>query len=137
MSADWVCIALVAVFWGGYPLVARLSGFGGPWGSLVLGSVAILPIAGTALAAGGWERPARGDLWPLLVAGLMQGVGLMAFVRVATGKLEASVAIPVSDVAMLIVTTVGAILFFQETLTAQKLAGLAFLVVGILLLRPA
>jgi len=67
----------------------------------------------------------------------MQGVGLMAFVRVATGKLEASVAIPVSDVAMLIVTTVGAILFFQETLTAQKLAGLAFLVVGILLLRPA
>jgi len=103
----------------------------------VLGSVAILPIAGTALAAGGWERPARGDLWPLLVAGLMQGVGLMAFVRVATGKLEASVAIPVSDVAMLIVTTVGAILFFQETLTAQKLAGLAFLVVGILLLRPA
>jgi len=137
MSADWVCIALVAVFWGGYPLVARLSGFGGPWGSLLLGSVAILPIAGTALAAGGWERPARGDLWPLLVAGLMQGVGLMAFVRVATGKLEASVAIPVSDVAMLIVTTVGAILFFQETLTAQKLAGLAFLVVGILLLRPA
>jgi len=137
MSADWVCIALVAVFWGGYPLVARLSSFGGPWGSLVLGSVAILPIAGTALAAGGWERPARGDLWPLLVAGLMQGVGLMAFVRVATGKLEASVAIPVSDVAMLIVTTVGAILFFQETLTAQKLAGLAFLVVGILLLRPA
>ena len=137
MSADWVCIALVAVFWGGYQLVARLSGFGGPWGSLVLGSVAILPIAGTALAAGGWERPARGDLWPLLVAGLMQGVGLMAFVRVATGKLEASVAIPVSDVAMLIVTTVGAILFFQETLTAQKLAGLAFLVVGILLLRPA
>jgi drug/metabolite transporter (DMT)-like permease len=137
MSADWVCIALVAVFWGGYPLVARLSSFGGPWGSLLLGSVAILPIAGTALAAGGWERPARGDLWPLLVAGLMQGVGLMAFVRVATGKLEASVAIPVSDVAMLIVTTVGAILFFQETLTAQKLAGLAFLVVGILLLRPA
>jgi len=132
MSADWVCIALVAVFWGGYPLVARLSSFGGPWGSLLLGSVAILPIAGTALAAGGWERPARGDLWPLLVAGLMQGVGLMAFVRVATGKLEASVAIPVSDVAMLIVTTVGAILFFQETLTA-----LAFLVVGILLLRPA
>jgi drug/metabolite transporter (DMT)-like permease len=137
MSFDWVCIALVAVFWGGYPLVARLSGFGGPWGSLLLGAVAVLPIAGTALAAGGPARPTRAELWPLLVAGLMQGVGLMAFVRVATGKLEASVSIPISDVAMLIVTTVGAILFFQETLTAQKLAGLACLVAGILLLRPA
>jgi len=38
---------------------------------------------------------------------------------------------------MLIVTTAGAILFFHEALSAQKLAGLAFLVVGILLLRNA
>jgi drug/metabolite transporter (DMT)-like permease len=137
MSADWICIALVAVFWGGYPLVARLSSFGGPLGSLVLGAVAIVPVAAAALATGSGERPTRAELWPLVVAGLMQGVGLMAFVRVATGKLEASVAIPISDVAMLIVTTVGAILFFQEALGPQKLAGLAFLVVGILLLRGA
>jgi len=137
MSAEWTCIALVALFWGGYPLVARLSSFGGPLGSLVLGAVAIVPVAVAALAAGSTARPTRADLWPLVVSGLMQGVGLMAFVRVATGKLDASVAIPISDVAMLIVTTAGAILFFHEALSAQKLAGLAFLVVGILLLRNA
>ena len=57
--------------------------------------------------------------------------------RVASGSLEASVAIPISDVAMLIVTALGAIAFFGEAVTAQKLAGLALLVTGIFLLRPA
>jgi multidrug transporter EmrE-like cation transporter len=61
----------------------------------------------------------------------------MAFVRVATSKLEASIAIPICDAAMLIVTTVGAIAFFHEALSAQKLVGLVLLVAGILvLIRP-
>ena len=67
----------------------------------------------------------------------MQGLGLIAFLRVAGGSLEASIAIPISDVAMLIVTAVGALIFFQEAVTVQKLAGLGLLVTGIALLRPA
>ncbi len=135
--AEWICIALIAVFWGGYPLVARLSSSGGPLGSLVLVLVSVLPIAGAVLVSGDRALPARGQLWPLLVAGVMQGVGLLAFVRLATGKLDASVAIPIADVGMLIVTTVGAILFFHEAVTLQKLAGLGLLFAGIFLLRPA
>jgi len=137
VSTELVCILLVAAFWGGYPLVARLSGFGGPLGTLVLGIVALVPPAAAAWLVGDTARPTRGELWPLVVAGLMQGAGLIAFVRLATGKLEASVAIPVSDVAMLIVTTVGAILFFHEAVTLQKLAGFGLLLAGIFLLRPA
>ena len=137
MSTELLCIVLVAIFWGGYPLVARLSSFGGPLGSWLLAAVSLVPVTGAIFAFGDTTPPTRAQLWPLLVAGVMQGVGLLAFVRLATGKLEASVAIPVSDVAMLIVTTVGAILFFQEAVTPQKLAGFAFLLVGILLLRPA
>jgi drug/metabolite transporter (DMT)-like permease len=134
---EWICIALVAIFWGGYPLVARMTSYGGPAGSLLLALVSLVPVGAAALWSAASAPPTRAQLWPLAIAGLMQGVGLLAFVRLATGKLEASVAIPISDVAMLIVTTVGAILFFQESPTAQKLAGLALLVFGIALLRPA
>ena len=137
MSTDTICIALVAVFWGGYPLVARLSNFGGPLGSLVLATIALVPVAATTLFTRDSVLPTRAQLWPLVIAGVMQGAGLLAFVRVATGRVEASVAIPLSDVGMMLVTTVGAILFFQEAVTPQKLAGLALLVAGIVLLRPA
>ncbi|MNC97932.1 multidrug efflux system protein MdtJ [compost metagenome] len=58
----------------------------------------------------------------------------MAFVRVATSKIDASVAIPICDAVMLIVTAVGAIVVFQEGASAQKVAGLVLLVLGILLL---
>src|SRR5262245_38098709 len=34
MGFEWLCIAVVAVFWGAYPLIARLSDLGGPVGSL-------------------------------------------------------------------------------------------------------
>ena len=91
---------------------------------------ALLGVLGTITALPVWT------LWPIAVAGIMQGIGLMAFVRVATGKLEASVSIPISDVGMLIVTTVGAVWLFQEAMTVQKLIGLGLLVAGIALLRP-
>jgi drug/metabolite transporter (DMT)-like permease len=135
--SEWICILLVAVFWGGYPLVARLSNFGGPLASFLLALLSLAPI-GVALAwSGDTTPPTRAQLWPVIVAGVMQGIGLVAFLRLATGKLEASVAIPISDVGMLIVTTVGAIWFFQEAVTAQKLLGLGLLFAGIALLRPA
>jgi drug/metabolite transporter (DMT)-like permease len=134
---EWICIALVAVFWGGYPLVARLSNFGGALGSFFLVGVSVVPIALATFWDGNWTLPERTQLWPMLIAGLMQGIGLLAFLRLATGKLEASVAIPISDVSMLIVTTIGALYFFQESLGAQKLAGLALLFLGIWLLRPS
>ncbi|HTO55629.1 MAG TPA: EamA family transporter [Myxococcota bacterium] len=134
---EWICIALVAVFWGGYPLVARLSNFGGSLGSFFLVVVSVVPIALATFWDGSWTLPERTQLWPMLIAGVMQGIGLLAFLRLATGKLEASVAIPISDVSMLIVTTIGAIYFFEESLGTQKLAGLALLFLGIWLLRPS
>ena len=137
MSTEAICIALVAIFWGAYPLVARLSSFGGPLGSLVVAAFALAPIGVAVIAGRDFARPTSAELWPLAISGLMQGVGLLAFVRVATGRLEASTAVPISDVGMMIVTTVGAIYFFQEAVTLQKAAGLALLVAGIVLLRPA
>ena len=137
MRSEWIWIALVAMFWGGYPLIARLSSFGGPLGSFMLAALSLVPIGAAVLWSGDTTPPTRAQLWPILVAGVMLGVGLLAFVRLATGKLEASVSIPISDVSMMIVTTIGAIWFFEEAVTAQKLLGLGLLVIGIVLLRPA
>jgi drug/metabolite transporter (DMT)-like permease len=138
MGSDWVYIALVALLWGGYPLITRLSTSNGPLASLLLVLASLVPIALATVLTGDTARPTRAQLWPILVGGLMQGLGLMAFVRVATSKIDASIAIPICDAAMLIVTAFGAIAFFHEALSIQKLAGLGLLVLGILLLiRPA
>ena len=138
MSLDWVYIALVALLWGGYPLITRLSSINGPQASLLLAMTSLVPIAAAMFLTGDTARPTRAQLWPILVGGLMQGLGLMAFVRVATSKLDASISIPSCDAAMLLVTTIGAIAFFHEAVSAQKLIGLALLLGGILLLtRPA
>jgi multidrug transporter EmrE-like cation transporter len=67
----------------------------------------------------------------------MMGLGLLAFNRLANGNLDASVSIPIVDGAMLVATTVGALWFFGEPVTAQKLAGIGLLLAGIALLRPA
>jgi len=137
MTADVACIAIVALFWGGYPLVARTSGFGGALGTLVLSLAGLVPIVAAALWGGFAVRPSRGQLVRLGIAGVMMGIGLLTFNRLANGKLDASVSIPIVDTAMLLVSAVGALWFFHEPVTTQKLVGIALLVIGIVLLRPA
>jgi drug/metabolite transporter (DMT)-like permease len=135
MTLEIVCIALVAICWGGYPLVARASGYGGPLGALILTFAGLVPIVLSVLWEGG-ARPSTGALAKLGIAGLLMGTGLVAFNRLANSPLDASISIPIVDTAMLIVTTLGAIYFFHEAVTAQKVVGLALLVAGIVALRP-
>ena len=137
MTADAACIAIVALFWGGYPLVARSSGSGGALGTLVLSLAGLVPITVGALWGGFAVRPSSGQLVRLGIAGVMMGIGLLAFNRLANGRLDASVSIPIADTAMLLVSAVGALWFFEEPVTTQKLVGIALLVIGIALLRPA
>jgi drug/metabolite transporter (DMT)-like permease len=136
MTVEIICIALVAACWGGYPLVARASGYGGPLGTLVLSLAGLVPILLAVLWQGGVARPPPPALAKLAVAGVLMGCGLLAFNRLANSRLDASISIPIVDTAMLIVTTLGAIYFFQEAVTARKLVGLALLVAGIVALRP-
>ena len=65
MSFEYLCIALVAIFWGGWPLVARSAGYGGPLGSLVLSVAGLIPITLATLWHGTQTRPPAGALWKL------------------------------------------------------------------------
>jgi drug/metabolite transporter (DMT)-like permease len=135
MASEYLWITLVALTWGSYPLVMRASGYSGAPGSLVLAIASLLPL-GLALLWQGGPRPSGSAVLYLCLAGLLQGLGLAAFLRVASGPLDASVSIPISDGAMLLVTAAGAIVLFGEPLTLQKAGGLALLVAGIALLHP-
>jgi len=137
VKPEYLGIAVVALFWGGYPLIARGVGIGGPLGALMLSVVSLSTIAAATLWTGVAAWPSTGDVLRLAIAGLMMGIGLLAFNAVAASRnVEASVSIPIMDTAMLIVSVVAAVLFFAEPITVRKAAGLALLIAGIVVLRP-
>jgi drug/metabolite transporter (DMT)-like permease len=138
MRYEYICIAVVALMWGGYPLVARSSGIGGPLGALILTLTALLPIGALTIWQGGAVKSDSSAFIKLSVAGFMMGIGLVAFNAVANSRnMDASVSIPIIDTTMLIVTVIGAMIFFAEPVTARKLIGVALLVAGIMVLKPA
>jgi drug/metabolite transporter (DMT)-like permease len=130
-------IVIVAVAWGGYPLIARGVGIGGPLGALLLSVVSLTTIAAATLWTGVERWPSPAEMIRLGIAGLLMGIGLLAFNAVAASRnVEASVSIPIMDTAMLVVSVVAAVIFFAEPITVRKALGLALLVSGIFVLRP-
>jgi drug/metabolite transporter (DMT)-like permease len=137
MTLEIIYIAIVAIFWGSYPLLARASGVSGAVGALILTLSALIPIGTAVVWQVGAPRPAAPDLIRLIVAGVMMGIGLVAFNALANSKqMDASISIPVVDTAMLIVSVAGAVMFFAEPVTAKKLIGIALMLAGIIVIRP-
>jgi uncharacterized membrane protein len=136
MAMVWVQVALVALCWGGWPLVSRSAGGTGAAGSLVILVAALVPVGIAALWEGG-ALPGPTALGRLAVAGVLNGAGLVAFHLVTIRRdVEVSSLVPVIDTAMLLVTALGGVLLFAEAVTLQKGIGVALLVAGIYLLRP-
>jgi drug/metabolite transporter (DMT)-like permease len=130
-------MAIVALAWGGYPLIARSSGVGGPLGALILTLCALIPSATLVLWQGVMARPSSVELTKLIVAGLIMGIGTTAFNFVVNSRqLDASISIPIIDTAMLLVTVIGAVLIFAEPLTVRKVIGIGLLIAGIVVLKP-
>jgi drug/metabolite transporter (DMT)-like permease len=137
VKPEYLGIAAVALFWGGYPMITRDVGIGGPLGALLLSVVSLATIAAATLWTGVEAWPAPADVIRLAIAGLMMGIGLLAFNAVAASRnVEASVSIPIMDTAMLVVSVVAAVIFFAEPITARKALGLGLLIAGIVVLRP-
>ena len=137
MRPEYLYIAVAALMWGSYPLILRSSGQGSAMGSLLLMLSGLVPIAAAVIWQGGWQRPPAIELTKLAVAGMMMGVGLLTFNAVANSRqIDASISIPIIDTTMLVVTVLGAVLFFAEPVTLKKVIGLALLIAGILVVRP-
>ena len=137
MKPEYWGIAIVALCWGGYPLIARGVGIGGPIGAFLLSAISLSTIFVATLWTGVERWPSPAEMARLGIAGLLMGIGLLAFNAVAASRnVEASVSIPVMDTAMLVVSVVAAVIFFAEPITVRKALGLALLVSGIFALRP-
>jgi drug/metabolite transporter (DMT)-like permease len=137
MRPEYSCIVIVALAWGGYPLIARASGIGGALGALILTLSALLPIVVITWWQGIAMRPAMPEIIKLVIAGILMGIGTTAFNFVANSRqLDASVSIPIIDTAMLLVSVIAAVIFFAEPVTMRKLLGMGLLVAGIVVLRP-
>jgi len=137
MLAIIVSIAAAIAMWGGWPLVARAAGEQGLTGALLLSVFSLLVVlAGSAVTP--VTLPATPALATLAVAGVMMGLGLVAFNAATTSPLvEVSTVVPIIDTGMLLVSVVGGILFFDESVTVRKMVAVAFLVTGIVLLGPS
>ncbi len=137
MKPEYAWILIVSLFWGGYPLVSRGANLGGPLGALFLSTVSWTTILAATWWTGSFAWPAPAAAIRLVIAGAMMGIGLLAFNALAVSRqIEASIAIPVVDTGMLIVSVLAAALFFAEPITVKKCVGLALLVAGIVVLRP-
>ena len=132
MRAEFIGIAVVALMWGGYPLIARSAGLGNALGTFILMTSGWVVIAAATAWQGIGSRPTASVVTKLTIAGAMMGLGLLAFNAVANSRrVDASVSIPIMDTAMLFVTVVAAIWFFAEPFTLRKGIGLALLLAGI------
>jgi drug/metabolite transporter (DMT)-like permease len=131
-----LCIGITALCFGGWPLIARSAGKTGVTGSLIMASLATIPIA-IAVLYQGVQLPSVDSFKFLVFAGLVMGTGFIAYNVAITHPLsQVSITVPTISALMVVVTTMGGFFFFGEPLTKSKLMGAAFVIIGIVILRP-
>lgn len=135
MTKFFLYIALLAVCWGGWPLVVRSAGDIGFTSSLILMITALIPGMFAAFVYGGIALPSISALVKLCIAGVMMGTGLIVFSHLIPGR-DVSTLVPVVSASTLLVVVVGGMYFFSESITPQKILGIVLLIGGIVLLRP-
>lgn len=125
---------LVMVMWGGWPLLTRDTA-SNAFDTLTMGVVAILPVLFFAAIQG--ELAFTGRHVRFSGAGIMMGVGLVAYIMVMSNPhTKLSFAVPTINVGMLIVTLVGANWFLGEKLTLREYVGIATMLTGICIASP-
>lgn len=120
-----------AFFFGTWPLIARFANLRAGWLALVFS------IGTGVIAASGLARPIPPGRSLLIgiVAGAVNGIGMMAFAKLIDWKeVEVSKFIPIIFALMPVVSTIEAALFFNETMAARKLVGLALAFIAVYLL---
>jgi uncharacterized membrane protein len=124
---------LAGLCFGSWPLFMRSTGFSGPQSGFVVSVVTLvvfIPLWRGDTAGFNQKALALG-----VAAGLLNGLGSIFYqAALANLKLEVSRVLLVVLVTTILVSTVGARLFYGELLDTQKLFGLSFSLIGVLLL---
>jgi len=125
-SATLLCL-VSAVFWAAAPLIGRYSAVN-PWmmATLVAGGsfLVVLPI----IFLHNFALTDPRGIAIGLIAGVVNGIGLLAFYRLIAGSgqglWDISRIVPLVFVMVPIFTSIGAFLLFKEDVTPQRIIGL-------------
>lgn len=139
MFTVYLGILVIAILWGGWPLVARSVNNPSSTMNLVIVVVAIFPVllqywyTTTALSLAATKM----DAMKMVAGGLMMGTGMIFFNAVLASKdVSVSTVVPLINVSMLMVSVLGGVFFFSEEMTPSKIFGLVLLISGMVLIRP-
>lgn len=125
-NATLLCV-VVGIFWAAAPLLGRISSVNAMMMTVLIASgtlVATFPVAFSQnYAAVGSKALMLG-----LLAGIVNGIGLLAFYRLVAGSNEGlweiSRVVPISLALVPVGIAIGSRLFFSEALTTEKIIGL-------------
>ncbi|MDP2629397.1 MAG: EamA family transporter [Candidatus Harrisonbacteria bacterium] len=130
------CFVAVFLLWGGWPLIMRSAGASNSLTNFLLSGIATLILGLIALGTK-VPSPSPPNFWRIGIAGVMMGLGFVAFNYLATHpKIPVSTALPIINSAILLVAVLGGVWFFSEGLTLKKILGIALLLIAVTLLRP-
>jgi len=124
---------ILALTFGVCPLVARSSGLTPGWTSAFL-ALGTLPIVACGFWYGG-AVPVGRSLIIGILAGLINGIGLLAYGKLTSGQFEISRYMPIALAVAPAIIAIGGWLFFHESLTLNKIIGVVAVVVAVWLLH--
>jgi uncharacterized membrane protein len=135
---------MCAVFFGSAALLARAAPMPYPIMALLIGS-------GTAFATLMWYALVGGNANEIvvtisqpkgllmIVAGIVNGIGLVLFYRLIeqaqNGSAEMSRMIPIVLAMMPLIISIGAVMFFKESFTFEKISGTVLVLAGVYVLN--
>jgi len=133
MNNPWALCALSALFYGGWPLLARLSGLSPAWVAATVGAGS-LPVMLWFLWANFASAPTRGVVIGL-IAGVICGLGTIVYSKLLSEPLwDISTFVPVTIAHITAVATIGGWFMFSEAMTFSKIAGILVLFIAIYLM---
>lgn len=136
----YILIALTAIFWGGWPVLARLSNTDATANAPILIGFSLLStlyyffVHGTPNAM---QSITASSMSYLIPAGIMLGGGMVTYsLTLQSVELDLSSSVPMVNSGMLVVTVICSIALFGDNITPQKVIGFVAVILGIYLLRP-
>lgn len=122
-NGPFLYAALAALCFGGWPLIARAGGAASVWLTLCV-TCGGLAVAWTNLAFHDDQAPSSRAVMYALAGGLVNGLGLVFFGKVAIWKGEdVSRLLPLVFVMMTLVTVAASVVFLHEPITSKKIVG--------------
>lgn len=122
MNNPWILAVITGVGFS-WPLIARLSNISPIMTSLTLLGGTILTVLISLPFFKTGNITTQPILW-CIVAGVVNGIGFIAYAVIISKPQWAPVYIPISLVIMVIIITLGGVIFFKDPISLQKGAGI-------------